>query len=226
MLCDIDSMLETDVICASPKNLSGSMKRVNWKPKKIYSSIEAQSDRLVLRPFHASDFENWRCAHKQRKPKQNIWDPGALPARKLTRTAFATMLRHHQKMAAERRLFVFAAFDKKTGEHLGTIDIYLFSHELRWANLGYEFHNHLWGQGYGPEAARLALDIAFGPLNLHRVEASCDPRNFASAKTAERAGLLSEGLRKKFFPEDGGIDIVVFGTNAIDHRRMKSQVSP
>ena len=36
------------------------------------------------------------------------------------------------------------------------------------------------------------LDIAFGPLGLHRVYAELDPRNTASIRLCERLGMRSE----------------------------------
>ncbi|MFN2185279.1 MAG: GNAT family N-acetyltransferase, partial [Anaerolineae bacterium] len=41
--------------------------------------------------------------------------------------------------------------------------------------------------------ARAVLDLAFGKLGLHRVIATCDPRNDASRRVMEKLGMRREG---------------------------------
>lgn len=191
-------------------------KRAGWKPRKPYLLVQACSARLILRPYSLKDYKAWHEAYASRLPKQHAFDAVKPSRSRLTREAFLRMLKRHRSWGSKGHLFVFGIFDRKTGAHLGAIDLYLLNREMRWANLGYQIHNSHWGKGYGPEAARLALKLAFGPLKLHRIEAGCEPGNRASIKTARRAGLFPEGLRRKFFPEKGGIDLLVFGMNAID----------
>lgn len=194
-------------------------KHPEWKLRKPYFLVQARSPRLVLRPYALKDFKAWQRAYLARLPKQHEFDSARPPKAKLTREAFLKMMKRHRRWGAKGLLFVFGIFDRKSGAHFGAIDLYLLNREMRWANLGYQIHNSQWGKGYGPEAARLALKLAFGPLRLHRIEAGCEPGNRASIKTARRAGLFPEGLRRKFFPQKGGIDLLVFGMNAIDFRK-------
>ncbi|HEV2365897.1 MAG TPA: GNAT family protein [Caulobacteraceae bacterium] len=49
------------------------------------------------------------------------------------------------------------------------------------------------GQGYAIEAARALLALAFGPLEAHRVIATCQPENPSSWRVAETLGLRREG---------------------------------
>jgi hypothetical protein len=57
------------------------------------------------------------------------------------------------------------------------------------------------------------------PYRSHRIEASCDPRNKASAKTALRAGLKPEGVRRKFRIPGEVLGLLVFAENQIDYRK-------
>lgn len=66
------------------------------------------------------------------------------------------------------------------------------------AYLSYEAfvpHN---GQGYMSEGLQLLLNEAFGPLNLHRLEANIQPDNYASLALVKRAGFTREGFSPRY----------------------------
>lgn len=60
--------------------------------------------------------------------------------------------------------------------------------------LGYWIGKPYWGRGYATEAAAAVLDLAFGPLGLHRVEATHLTRNPASGRVMEKLGMRPEGV--------------------------------
>jgi RimJ/RimL family protein N-acetyltransferase len=80
---------------------------------------------------------------------------------------------------------------------LGTCTLFAFHAASRRAELGYALGRPYWGAGYMHEALTALVDYAFGPLNLHRLEADIDPRNSASARTLERLGFRYEGLGRE-----------------------------
>ena len=55
--------------------------------------------------------------------------------------------------------------------------------------IAYAVHVDLWGQGYGEAIARAVVQIAFEEVGLHRVVATCDPRNVASARVLQKIGM-------------------------------------
>ncbi|MBZ9713198.1 GNAT family N-acetyltransferase [Deinococcus multiflagellatus] len=61
------------------------------------------------------------------------------------------------------------------------------------AELGVTLATAAQGQGYAAEALRALIDHAFGPLGLHRLHASIDPRNAAVARLLTRLGFRHEG---------------------------------
>lgn len=190
-----------------------------WKPKKPYLTLRARSERIELRPYRFSDFPLWREAYLGRKPKQHRYDEGTLKPSQFTPADFRARVLRHRKAGRRATGFTFPIFERKAGKLLGFIGYSVINAGDRWANLGYAIHNQHWGKGYAAEAARLCLRLGFGPLDFHRIEASCEVGNQASAKTALRCGLKPEGLRRKFFPRNGGIDMLVFAENQIDYRR-------
>ena len=185
---------------------------INIKPLVPYSKMIHSSSQLVIRPYKMSD--RLRCikANKLRLPLKNKFD-GQLPLFKdLSQERFKNRLQHHRRRAKDMEHFIFGIFDAVTSDHYGDVDIYIINGELKWANLGYQIHNHCWGHGYASEASRLVLELSFNVLNLTRVEASTDVDNLAARKVALKAGMIYEGLRLNFFEDT---DYTVFGANSI-----------
>ena len=66
-------------------------------------------------------------------------------------------------------------------------------------------------RGWATEAAGLLLRFGFNDLRLHRIAATCDPRNVASARVLEKIGMLYEGrLREALLIRDGWRDSSVY----------------
>lgn len=191
-----------------------------WKPKLPYAKLVARSKRLELRPFLASDFTEWLAVYDRLKPKQNEWDTKPRPKAQRTRKHYLEMLAKHRN-AVKRGVYILAVFERATGEYVGVIDLYVFDTNHHAANLGYRVHNHRWGEGIAPEASKLALDISFGQLGLSRVEASFELHNKASARVPVKAGMFEEGIRRKYRIPGGLKDLLVYGMNPVDWKRVR-----
>lgn len=59
------------------------------------------------------------------------------------------------------------------------------------------------GKGYMTEGMTLAINEAFGPLKLHRLEANIQPGNTASIALVKRLGFRREGYSKKYLKIGG-----------------------
>ncbi len=88
-----------------------------------------------------------------------------------------------------------------------------------------------WGKGYASEAADLVIKFGFEELGLHKISATCEPLNFASAKVLQKAGLRIEGyLHKHFFIKGQWRDSLLFGcvreerSTNMQERRLKPRV--
>jgi ribosomal-protein-alanine N-acetyltransferase len=53
------------------------------------------------------------------------------------------------------------------------------------------------------EAVAAVVELAFGPLQLHRVEANIIPRNMPSRRVVEKLGFVNEGLSPKYLKING-----------------------
>lgn len=74
---------------------------------------------------------------------------------------------------------------------------------FRCGALGYGAFAHAAGRGLMGEAFGLVIELAFGPLGLHRLEANIQPGNAASIALVRRAGFRLEGFSPDFLHIDG-----------------------
>lgn len=70
-------------------------------------------------------------------------------------------------------------------------------------NVGYWVDHRAAGRGIGTAAVALAADVAFGRLDLHRIEAAVRPENAASRRLLARLGFREEGLARGLLLVDG-----------------------
>jgi ribosomal-protein-alanine N-acetyltransferase len=87
----------------------------------------------------------------------------------------------------------------------------------RWqqGEIAYAVNVGRWQRGIGSAVATELLTRAFGSIGLHRVAATCDPRNQASAAVLARVGMVHEGrLRHTIQIRDGWRDSDVYSVLA------------
>jgi RimJ/RimL family protein N-acetyltransferase len=69
-----------------------------------------------------------------------------------------------------------------------------------------------WGEGYGTDALRVVIHIAFGPLRLEKLWADVLVTNPRGARAFERAGFKREGLLLgDRIQDDGRVDVIRLG---------------
>lgn len=80
------------------------------------------------------------------------------------------------------------------------------------AGISYGVHPDHWGHGHATLAARKLLKLGFDSHGVHRIFATCDPRNTGSASVLQRVGMTYEGrLREAVLIRDGWRDSDVYG---------------
>ncbi|MHB8574730.1 MAG: GNAT family N-acetyltransferase [Dehalococcoidia bacterium] len=165
--------------------------------------LPIETDRLLLRDFVESDFGAIHAyASDAEVVRFKFWGPRT-PAD--TRDYLDQMLatqRHQSRMTYE-----VAVVRCADGRLIGACDINL--QRERQADIGYVFAKDVWGQGYGTECATALIAAGFTQLNLHRIYATCDPRNTGSFRVMEKAGMRREGiLRDSVWAKDRWWDVL------------------
>jgi ribosomal-protein-alanine N-acetyltransferase len=91
------------------------------------------------------------------------------------------------------------------GRFAGQLTIGNVAHgALRSAWVGYWVSRDLTGGGVATAALGLGVDHCFGPVRLHRVEATVRPENAASRRVLAKVGFREEGLLKRYLDVAGG----------------------
>jgi len=157
-------------------------------------SMLIETARLQIRRHHPDD---WRDLFEYLSlPEIYAYEPGGPiseeDARKLAR----------ERAEGESFLPVIL---KESGKMIGHLYFNRFGPEefLTW-ELGYIFNPQYYNRGYATEAARAIIRYGFERLHAHRIVAHCNPKNIASVRVLEKAGLVKEGLfrKKAFFRKD------------------------
>ncbi|WP_418003423.1 GNAT family N-acetyltransferase [Mycobacterium sp. PDNC021] len=90
------------------------------------------------------------------------------------------------------------------GEFCGQLTIGNVTHgALRSAWIGYWVARQFTGGGIATAALALGVDHAFGPVGLHRIEATVRPENGPSRSVLARVGFREEGLLQRYLEVDG-----------------------
>ncbi|WP_064093469.1 GNAT family N-acetyltransferase [Rossellomorea aquimaris] len=177
----------------------------------------SETERLLIRPFKKSDYHNWLNEFEKRLPSQHKYDIGKMDMSECTKEWFSNLVDKHQELAINDTSHIFGVFRKSDTKHVGIVDFSTLQREnFQWGRLGYTIHNQYWNQGYGKEAVKEALNLAFNYLDFHRIEAHINLDNTPSIKLAESVGMEFECKRKGFLYELGEwTDHLIYYRNAI-----------
>ena len=148
-----------------------------------------RTDRLLLRPFAASDFDALLAIQSRADVARYLYcDPRTAAE---VRETLDTKVRA-TAIVAEGDNLSLAAVLSESGELIGDCSLGWASAEHRQAEIGFAFHPDHHGHGYATEAARALLALAFDELRAHRVFGRLEARNTASARVLERLGMRKE----------------------------------
>lgn len=180
-----------------------------------------RTDRLLLRPFAASDADDLTALMSDARVLE-YWDspPWTEPAR-------AERFLERCRTMAEQGSGIQVAVERlEDGAFLGWCLFVDWNATFRSARLGYCLTQTSWGHGYATEASRAVLTWAFDALPLNRVQAECDTRNPASGRVLEKLGFVLEGTLRQDCIVDGVVsDSWVYGLLAEDWQ-TRSQTGP
>ncbi|MEW2354828.1 GNAT family N-acetyltransferase [Spirillospora sp. NPDC029432] len=151
--------------------------------------MEMSTPRLLLREFRLDDHAAVHgFAGDAEVTRYTDWGPNSPDD---TAAFLAEAVRDASGTPRER--FGLAVVERESGTLIGSVELQIASVPHRRGEIGYVLHRDWWGKGYAGEAAGRRLRFGFGELGLHKISATCDPGNVASARVLTKIGMRLEG---------------------------------
>lgn len=120
------------------------------------------------------------------------WMPWARVEQVLEETE--THCREEQARWHARQEIDFCFFARATGAFVGKGGLHSIDWEVPKVEVGYWIRSSWTGRGLATEATAALVAVARDHLGAKRVELTCDARNAASRRVAEKAGFTLEGI--------------------------------
>jgi [ribosomal protein S5]-alanine N-acetyltransferase len=156
------------------------------------------TERLRLRPFTLADAPVVQAlAADERVAALTLNIPHPYPP-----GAAEEWIATHAPAASAGTAYTFAIERATDNALLGAIGMHPNARHRR-AEIGYWLGVPYWGQHYMSEAARRVVTFGFDILALNRVQATCLPRNLASAGVMQNAGMTYEGRLRAYICKQG-----------------------
>jgi ribosomal-protein-alanine N-acetyltransferase len=178
--------------------------------------VQVETKRLLVRTMLESDLpEIFACYDHPEVAKYT-------PPIRWPNLEHATTWYHRRRvdvLAGRAKQFVIVAKDSE--RVIGTSVLFNIDATHRNAEIGYALGRDFWGQGFVREAVTEVIDYAFAALQLHRLNASIDPRNTASANVLLRFAFTHEGTtRQSYFDSGEFTDCGLYGLLVHEWRKL------
>ncbi len=171
------------------------------------SGLALRTRRLLLRDFKEDD---WEAVHVYASDPEVVkfmpWGPN-------TEDQTKEFIKKAIKFQEERprQHFELAAVLKDDGALVGGCGLNVLSATDRTGYIGYCYNRLYWSAGLATEAAEALVLHGFEQLGLHRIWATCDPQNLASARVLEKVGMTREAqLRENVWVRGKWRDSLVY----------------
>ncbi|RJL32013.1 GNAT family N-acetyltransferase [Bailinhaonella thermotolerans] len=149
-----------------------------------------ETPRLRLRPFTLGDLTAFHAIYSRPDVVRYLYtEPLDLDG---ARESLERKKTGRTELREEGDALCLAVERRDTGELIGDCMLRWASEAHSGGEIGWVFDPAHHGHGYATEAARELLRLGFAEMRLHRIHASCDARNTASARMMERLGMRRE----------------------------------
>lgn len=176
------------------------------------SPLALEGEGIRMRPPRAGDYAQWSALRLASREFLQPWEP-AWPADDLTRTAYNRRLAAYQRELDLSLGYAFLVFRKRDDALVGGLSLSNVRRGVAMmGTIGYWVGAPYAREGFTLAAVKCISAFAFGPLQLHRLEAACVPDNEASRNLLLRAGFRQEGQATAYLKINGvWRDHLIFG---------------
>lgn len=176
-------------------------------------SLRLETDRLLLRPPLAEDFDAWAAFSADAETTEFLGgpQPRAVAWRTLALMAGAWAL---------HGFGMFSVLERASGRWIGRVGPW---HPHGWPGneIGWGLHRDAWGRGYALEAAMAATDWAFDELGWDSIVHCIVAANGRSVRLAERLGSRHRG--RALLPAPICAEAELYGQSRADWQAVRAQ---
>lgn len=167
---------------------------------------------VYLRAPEPRDYPDWSAVREASRGFLTPWEP-TWAADELSRGSYRYKLRRYTEDARDDKAYALFVFREGDEALVGGATLSNVRRGVaQTASLGYWASQAHANNGYITAAVRAVVRYAFDDLDLHRVEAACQPDNNASRRVLEKAGFTHEGVAKAYLKINGAWrDHLLFG---------------
>lgn len=160
------------------------------------SDVIAETDRIVLRPWHLDEADRFFDMHRRMEVAR--WIGGRAMAD--PSEAEPLIQRMLDRLAADPRFGAWAVVERASGVPAGTVLLKPLPDGAGEIEIGWHLHPDSWGRGLATEAAHALLVRGFA-LGLQEIWAVTDPQNQRSARVCEKLGMRLLGTTHRWYHE-------------------------
>lgn len=184
-----------------------SLLRIKTRYPRPSLGIRLKGPTISLRMGRPGDWRTWRDLRESSRAFLTPWEP-SWPSNALSYTFYCGLLRRYAREWRKGEGYNFMIFlngkDGSEGPLVGGISLNSIERGIaQTGTLGYWMGQKFAGKGYMREGATLVSAFAFDTLLLHRLQASCLPRNEPSINLLRRLGFEEEGFAKAYLQING-----------------------
>jgi ribosomal-protein-alanine N-acetyltransferase len=166
--------------------------------------LKVVAGQVGLRPVRLRDGSTWSRLRLRDEQYLRVWEPEAEGtwAERFTPMAWPVLCSGLRATARRGQALPFViTLDGRFAGQLTLGNVVRGSLCSAW--VGYWVESSAAGGGVATAAVALSVDHAFGPVGLHRIEATVRPENAASLRVLAKLGFRDEGLLRRYLEVDG-----------------------
>lgn len=167
---------------------------------------------VYLRAPELRDYQEWADVREASRNFLTPWEP-TWAQDETSRGSYRYKLRRYTEDARDDKAHALFVFREDDDALVGGVTLSNIRRGVaQTASLGYWCGQMHTGRGYITCAVRAVVRYAFEDLDLHRVEAACQPDNAPSRRVLEKCGFTHEGVARAYLKINGAWrDHLLFG---------------